>query len=467
MLCAVEAQHRPVTQVTGLWSLLAATLAFACATPGALQAPPAGPQPGVARATRPAPGGSEPAAPAAETCSPLSVTLPELIRTDIDVPVPELVDHSGHEQMSAFYEKLARLARGHAKDHVRILMYGDSNLTRDDISGELRRTLQKAWGDGGHGYIGVGKPWPWYIHNDVRHGAAPNAWKVYSMSTDQVADHLYGFGGLAAQNIVERARAWVSTAETSSPVGRTASRVDVLYLERPGHGAFHVSVDGKHLARVDSHGAAVRAANRRFELPDAAHRVELESEADLVRLLGVVLERDRPGVVVDSVGIGGVNVELLVRGDRALAVETLRMRQHDLVISLTGATEPDSPGHVTALEELVARHKAALPDAPFVIMSPPDLAGGTLDNPMPSVRIEQIDKQDRRAAQEAKTMFWDFRGAMGGKLSIVRFAERKMAWNDFIHLTGSGGHYMGRRFAYALMRDFSKYLERHPKAGCS
>lgn len=428
-------------------------------------APPGGAAHSLAAPERPSTSPTPPPV-TAEACAALHVELPELIHSDIEVPVPDLVDHSAHEQMAPFYQKLARLARGRAQDHVRILMYGDSNLTRDDISGELRRTLQKRWGDGGHGYIGVGKPWSWYIHNDVRHGAAPDAWKVYSMSTDQVADHLYGFGGLAAQNIVEKARAWVSTADAGAPVGKSASRVSVIYLERPGHGAFHVSVDGKELARVDSHAAEVHAAVRRFELPDAAHRVELRSEADIVRLLGVVLEREKPGVVVDSVGIGGVNVELLARGDRALTLETLRMRKQDLVILLTGATEPDSSGHVAATKELVARHKEALPDAPFLIMSPPDLAGGTIANPMPSVRIEQIDKQKRRAAEETGAMFWDFRGAMGGRLSIVRFAERKMAWNDFIHLTGSGGRYMGRRLAYALVRDFSRYLERHPNAGC-
>lgn len=402
----------------------------------------------------------------AAACGPLHVELPELIATDIDVPVPELVDHSGQEQMAPFYEKLARLVRGRAKDHVRILMYGDSNLTRDDISGELRRTLQVRWGDGGHGYVGVGKPWSWYIHNDVKHGAADKAWKVYSMSTDQVADHLYGFGGLASQNVIEKARAWVATADAGAAVGKTASRVGVMYLERPGHGAFHVSIDGSHVARVDSHGEKIHASLWQHSLPDTAHKLELTSEADIVRLLGVVLERQTPGVVVDSVGIGGVNVELLARGDRALTLETLRLRKHDLVILLTGATEPDSPGHVAATKELVARHEEALPEAPFLILSPPDLAGGTLKNPMPSVRIEQIEKQKRRAAEEAKTMFWDFRGAMGGRLSIVRFAEHKMAWNDFIHLTASGGRYMGRRLAFALMRDFSRYLERHPKTGC-
>lgn len=399
-------------------------------------------------------------------CRALQVNLPELIATPLDVPVPELVDFSAHEQMAKFYEKLARVARGRAKDHVRILMYGDSNLTRDEISGELRRTLQRAWGDGGHGFIGVGKPWSWYVHENVKHGATANAWKVFNESTDQTADRLYGFGGLASQNIIARAEAWVATADAGSPVGKTASHFSVIYLERPGHGAFRVKIDGKELERIDSSAPEVRAAIRRFDVPEAAHKLEISTEAAIVRLLGVVLERSEPGVVVDTVGIGGVNAELLARGDRALAIQTLRMRQDDLVILLTGGTEPDAPSHLVATRELIARHKEALPDAPFMILSPPDTAGGSIERPMPSVRVEQVEKQKRLAAEEGKTMYWDFRGAMGGKLSIVRFAEHKMAWKDFIHLSTAGAHYMGRRMAYALMRDFAKYLEKHPRAGC-
>lgn len=444
-------------------------LALACGAPTAPPpSAPAEPEPTTsaassAKAPAPAPSASA-AAPA--VCAPLVVKLPPLIEKPFDVPVPPLEDFSEKEQMAPFYEKLARLARGKSEDSVRIAMYGDSNLTRDEISGELRRALQQELGDGGHGYIAVGRPWTWYIHTDVRHGADPKAWKVFSMSTDQVADHLYGFAGLAAQNRYQKARAWVRTAEEGAPVGTRVSRVEVWFLRRPDHGTFEVEIDGKQVGTVDSAGTEIAADRVRFDVPDAAHEVEVVSTSKLVRLLGIVLERSQPGVVVDSLGIGGVNAELLARGDRKLTIQTLRMRKSDLVLMLTGATEPDSPGHVKAVAELVARHREALPDAPFVLMSPPDLAGGTAARPTKSVRINQIDKQKRQAAREAKTVFWDFRKAMGGELSIVRFAEHKMAWKDFIHLAEPGSRYMGRRLAHALMRDFQRYVGQHPSAGC-
>lgn len=368
--------------------------------------------------------------------------------------------------MSSFYEKLARLARGRATDSVRIAMYGDSNLTRDTISGELRRTLQLTFGDGGHGWISPVKPWPWYLHTDIRHRNDEAGWRAIDLSTDQIIDRRYGFAGIAAMPRNAHARAVVQTAAPGAPVGTRVSRIEVWYLQHPGWGRLRARIDDAPPVELATAGPRLEAARRRFDLPDGPHRLVLESVDLDVRLLGVVFERSEPGVVVDSLGVGGVNTELIVRADRELTEQSLALRGPDLVLLLTGATESDTPGHLAAARELVARVRRAVPGAPFLMLGPPDLAGGTIERPTRSARIERIDAQKRALARELGTMFWDFRGAMGGRISIVRFAAHEMAWKDFIHLTESGGRFMGRRLAYALMRDYGEYLAEHPDAGC-
>lgn len=401
----------------------------------------------------------------APACPPVQSDLPELIRTDIDVPVPPIEDSTG-AVMAPFYQRVARLLRGKARDHVRIGMYGDSNLTRDFITGEMRRTLQLRHGDAGHGFIALCQPWDWYTHMDVRHGADKQGWKPIAMSTHQVLDRLYGFAGIAAQSQHRGAVTWVATAEESSPVGRAASRFDIYFLRRPASGTFDIRVDGAKLATIETDARETAAGFHAFEVEDGPHRVEIVAGRRPVRLFGLVMERSKPGIVVDSLGIGGVNAELMAKGDHATAVATLRRRGYDLVILLTGATEPDSPVHVESMERLVALHREALPGLPILIMSPPDLAGGPSKEPTRNPRIPRIARQKRQVAERSHCAFWDFRGAMGGDLSIVRFAERKMAWTDYIHLNEQGGRYMGRRFAYALWRDFMQYMERNPEAGC-
>lgn len=414
----------------------------------------------------PAPAPSEtPADPSA--CTPLTLQVEPPPADHIDAKIPEIQDFSqGGNQLDATYEKLARLLRGRATESVRIGFWGDSNMTRDFISGELRRVLQRRFGDAGHGFIAVGKPWSWYIHENVQHGS-DSSWAAVNMSTNQVLDRLYGMGGVAAQASHGGAHAWVATAEKGAPVGTRASRIQVMYLKHPKYGSFEVKIDGNSRGVTETAASEPGAGLLSYDVPDGAHRVDFISRDAPVRLLGAVLERSAPGVVVDDLAIGGVNTELIARADAKLTAATLRMRDYDLVMLLTGATEPDAPSHDAGAKALVQTVRSALPNAAFLMMSPPDLAGGDLAHPTRVIRMNQIERRKLDVARDLGLLYWDFRGAMGGEQSIVRFAEHKMAWKDFIHLTGTGGHAMGRRFAIALLRGFAAWLEKHPDAGCS
>src|SRR5262249_27239268 len=99
-------------------------------------------------------------------CEPLAVPPLDAGKDPVGVPLPPIVDATGLV-MGPFYERLARLARGRADDHVRIAVYGDSNLTMDWITGRMRRQLQARYGDAGHGFIALGRPWSHYKHMDV------------------------------------------------------------------------------------------------------------------------------------------------------------------------------------------------------------------------------------------------------------------------------------------------------------
>lgn len=406
---------------------------------------------------------SNPPAPVVDVCPVLDVPLPSLIEVGADPQVPAI--EASADAMATLYEKLAKLARGKRDDHVRIAMYGDSNLTSDHVSGELRRALQAQWGDGGHGFHALARPWPGYVHHDIRAGS--DGWKGFNCTTDQLVDRMYGFGCIASQSQHGNARTWIESAPDDAPVGRSFSRFEVAYLTKPKAHGFDVLVDGAAKGGVDTHGDRAEVGFHKVELSEGSHRVEIVSRSMDVRLLGGVIERKSPGVVVDGLGIGGADTEHILRTDERVADATLRWRKYDLVILFTGAIEPDSAAHAAALEKFIDRHRASLPDTPILITGPVDMAQGTEEKPTANPRIDHVLAEKRRVANEKKAAYWDFRTAMGGPLSIVKFAGKKMAWTDFIHLTDKGGTYMGRRLAYALVMGLRGYLKEHPKAGCS
>ena len=381
---------------------------------------------------------------------------------DLGVPLPPIEDPKG--ELEKLYTRFARLVRKRLDDRVRIAVYGDSNMTRDYISGEMRRVLQGRYGDGGHGYVAIGKPWPWYTHQDVEHGIEPKAWRSHAVSTHAVLDDAYGFAGIAAQSISNGARAWVST-KAGAPVGNQASRVDVLYLMHPRGGRLEVRIDDQSRAKLETRAKELAVGFSRFDVPDGPHKVQLRGDLG-ARPLGIVLERDVPGVVVDSLGVGGAKINHFARIHEATARAALEKRGYDLVMVLTGATEDDAEPHDAALGKFIDRHRAALPNAACLVMSPPDFDYGTLKHPRKSFRIVGLGRRKHAIALAKGCAFWDFHAAMGGDLSMARFAEHQLAWGDMAHLNDAGGAVMARRFLQALWADFGRWAAAHPNAGC-
>lgn len=404
----------------------------------------------------------EAAAPATrppDTCGTLEVAVPEVPADDL--PVPDLVDA---RHLASFYERAAAVIRGRAKDHVRIAVYGDSNLTMDFLTGQMRRTLQQTYGDAGHGYVALTRPWSHYQHMDVRHDAG-SGWRSIACSTDPVMDRLYGIACIAAESMSLRARTWVETATSDAPIGQRASHFDFFFLRGPGRGAVTVEADGRVVATPAGEAPETGLGHAHFELPDGPHRVEVVATdaKRRARVFGLALERrGRPSFVVDAFGVGSLNTESQARADAALNRAMLRARRYDLVVFATGANDvftlDVTPGH---LAELIANHRRVLPDAPILILTPADRGK---DKPLRQT-LDAIE-QRKAIAREHDAALWDLFTAMGGAGSMRAFYRRGLAMADHIHFNREGGTYMGLRFTHALWRGLRGYVDAHPRAGC-
>lgn len=420
---------------------------------------------------------AHPTAPASSTapsadarpCEPLKVDLPALISVDpsLDAPVPPILDASG-ASMAPFYERLARLLRGRANDHVRIGVYGDSNLTRDQFTGWLRRSLQPRYGDAGHGYVAAARPWEWYLHTDVVHSYESRAWSAFASSTHPAPDRLYGFAGISAESLQKGARTFVETAGPEAPVGRSVSRFEVFYVKRPRSGSFAVNVDGALKATVNTESPTVAAGFFQLSVPDGPHRFDLITTDSLksVRLFGSVLERTSPGIVIDAIGVGGASCPSFIKQDPTMVIETLRRRKYDLILFAFGSNYSDTSYLPTCMKTLLDRHREALPGVPLLLFGPPDYADPKLPLSQSSLETVKRGALLEKVARENASAFWDYRAAMGGELSIVRFRSHGMAWVDNVHLTDKGMKYMANRFEYALWKGFQGHLAAHADAGC-
>jgi lysophospholipase L1-like esterase len=386
----------------------------------------------------------------------------------IAVTPPPIVDPEG--VLAPFYDRLAALARGEATDDVRIGFYGDSNMTRDYITGAMRRSLATRFGDAGHGFVALGRPWPWYLHEDVRHDVDLKTWQMFATSTNHVADGYYGFANIAAEASAAGATTWVRTAEDAAPIGKTVSRIDVYFLKRPGGGSFRIKIDGQVVKTVPTANAAFEAGFEAVDVPDAPHLLECVAVGDgRVRLFGATFERQPApgayGVVVDSLGVGALNFEQMQHVDSKTRVAMLAHSKYDLVAFLLGTNMFAPDLHATWVRNVLADFRAALPKTPILIMSPPDIVLDSADAHS-DPRIVRLAQQMKAIAADQGAAFWDFREAMGGDASIQAFIRRGLASTDHVHLTPGGGALMGNRVVFALFDGLHRWLDGHPRAGC-
>lgn len=441
-------------------ALLIPLLALACSSSSTAPtaAEPAKPQvvpTAAARADKRAP----PAADSAtnETCEPLEVAPFAVEQTDRD---PEPVPLEYGDRLAAFYRKVARLLRGKADDHIRIAVYGDSNLIADYQTGQMRRRLHERFGDAGHGLVSVGKPWWVYKHMDVQHGST--GWVCYNVSTDPAFDRLYGLTGIAAEAAGTRGSAYVATVP-GAPTGRTVDAFEVFYLARKGV-TFDVRVDGGEPVRV-AHEEEPKSllGVHRVDVPDAHHKLDIEPRG-WVRVFGVALERKKasPSFVVDSFGVGAMNSRAQATKDPKLEKAMLQHRGYDLIIFHSGHNDgftwQETP---KALASIVKMHREALPDAPILMMTPAD-RGKKETFSFTRIAVEQR----REIAVNLETALWDLWKAMGGRKSMARFKARGLALSDYAHFNEAGGSWAGDRLLAALWQDLARWVAAHPRAGC-
>lgn len=360
-----------------------------------------------------------------------------------------------------FYESLAKLESGRAQDDVRITQFGDSHTAADIETGAVRRALQSRFGDGGCGFVAVGRPWKRWLQDGVRVGMSTE-WAPEKGKLDHgklTGDGMYGLSGIGLLTRRGNARAWTD-------VSAKTSRAELAYLEQPGGGAFDVVVDGVRVVRVSTRGERTSSAFRAFDVSEASqHQVEIRTVGDGdVRVFGLSLDRREHGVVLDALGINGARITTALSWNEEHFAEQLRHRAPSLVVLAYGtneSTDVDMPAHAyeRQLVDALGRVARAVPGAACLLLGPPDRAIDTKDGWVTAPKIIEVIAAQRRVAEAAGCAFYDQLEAMGGSGSIATWAteDPPRAQKDRVHLTRDGYVQLGATLVSDLLRGYSSW----------
>ena len=372
-----------------------------------------------------------------------------------------LLDPNGG--LDHFYAALWRTERGDPHAITRILHYGDSPTTADLITGDSRQLLQKQFGDAGHGFTLIGKPWAWYEHRGVE--LASEGWQMDPGTRWDLRNGLFGLGGVVFSGHTGS----FSRVTLRDP---NQSRLEVWFLRQPEGGRIAISSGGESIGEIATGSPTRGAGFARFELKPGAGELEFRAEG-AVRIFGITLEKPRDGIVYDSVGLNGASISMpaLIFNESHWA-EELRHRNPDLVILNYGTNESSFADFLTSeyekeLREAIRRVRAALPNASILVMSPMDRGqrNGAEIETLPTIpRIVDIQ---RRVARELGCGFFNTFAVMGGAGTMARWydSQPRLVSADFIHPTPQGARIIAVAFVKELVNGLNRYKLRqvvHP-----
>lgn len=437
----------------------------------------------------------------APTVIPVPVVSPE-VTADPPPPAPlTLEDPTG--QMAPFYQSLASGGR------IVIDEFGDSHTAGDRLTGRLRSVLQGKYGDAGRGFVLPGRPRiKWYELTDVRY-ATEGDWRA-----DQGGKHgtkePYGLAGVRSYADRKSAEVWIETCPDCTS-GHAVGSFEIYYLRQKGGGVLEAKVDDGDWQRIHTglgkdEGEDPIPDYLTIPVTDGEHKLTLRPHGDSeVDVFGIAMERAQPGVVVDALGIVGLQMSHLWSWDWNVIGPQLAHRGPSLVILQYGTNEVDDPDlDLDRFErryvELLGRVKEAVPGAAVLVLGPPDLGkrelskkecdklarsierrnrrrshGHRHDPPelmpetcsftTPQKLLDVIDAE-RKAANEAGVAFFDSFTAMGGAgvMETMIAADPPLAYGDHTHFTGKGYAVWGDLLLDDLMRGYASWEKRTTSA---
>jgi lysophospholipase L1-like esterase len=377
--------------------------------------------------------------------------------------------------------------------------FGDSHTAGDAMTSRIRLTFQKRFGDAGRGLVAAGRPTAkHYYQRDIRYGASGQWRSAIGGNKDPEP---YGIAGLRVYGEKQGAQLWVETC-SDCPSGNKVAQMEVLYQAAPERGVLKLRVDSQPWKMLSTKTTAIEPphpARHVIVVPDGPHRLTIEhGGSGLVDLYGVVFERLRPGVIVESLGVVGRRLGSLRSWDWSIIGEQLATRDPRLVVLQYGTNESDDPD--LDLEDLaryyddtIKRIKAAAPQASIIILGPPDVgtreAGKACDKKQgregdpsgdaaapkdagvipecewrtPAV-LREIIAVEHAAALRNKVVFFDTFAAMGGadRMDGWHLKEPKLAYKDRVHFTDAGYALWAETLSTALLAQYDHWRRRNP-----
>ncbi|MDP2339421.1 MAG: GDSL-type esterase/lipase family protein [Deltaproteobacteria bacterium] len=360
--------------------------------------------------------------------------------------------------LDPFFATLDSIVRGDVDARAGVVMFGNSLIASDHVTDIVREELQGRFGDGGRGFLLVDRLSK-VAGRRVRTGHGSEGWVVRSFAQDPPLPTgvRFGFTGALHESSVD--------GDTTTWGLERGTRARLSWLDT-GAG-LRLTVDGTEVLRVPKATTTTattgQAQSIEVRLP-AGKDLKLVADKG-ARVFGVAIEREVPGVIVDSIGVPAASARLYVEAtDPSLFVSQVAERSPALVTLMLGGNETRALSYGTITEArmeekfiaLLDRVREAAPHAACLIVTPIDAAKTTTgsDELVTREEIHVVMRLQKRIAAARGCAVFDLFSAMGGVGSLARMRAGGLVSDDLVHPTNRGGDVLGQLFADAVIKSW-------------
>ena len=361
----------------------------------------------------------------------------------------------GHEALNRFYEALS------SNRQVRIAYFGDSFIEGDILTGSLRSLFQEKYGGNGVGFVPINCLTAGFRTTVV---TSAGGWGEHCL-TDSVFDRKKQ--GVSGYYFIPQ------TGSTASFSCRTVSEHKT---DTCSEAAFYFITDGglKFTTTVNKQSKEQHSAEGSADIQEVSVfgsigqiRITIDNPGRNTRFLGVTMDDENAGVVVDNYSLRGVSGETL----RSIPEKTLqdfdKLRSYDLIVLQYGLNVATKNGYnydyyKKAMTGVINYLRKNLPSTDFLLVSVGDRAAkidGEMKT-MPGVKNLLVTQQ--KIASECGIAFWNLMDVMELDGGIVEYVKSKppKANLDYTHINIHGGELVARHLFETIEYEKERYIEK-------
>ncbi|WP_195809230.1 SGNH/GDSL hydrolase family protein [Hymenobacter polaris] len=367
---------------------------------------------------------------------------------------------------------LAALRRTKADgSKVRIAYFGDSMIEGDLITGDLRNSLQQAFGGTGVGYVPIGS-----VAADFRgtvHETNSGNWLSYDLVSPKLpgqyplglSGHVFVAGARPADSTGAAGGQWVSYRAGGpwAPL-RRFEQARLFYGPGPATDVVRVTANNR---TVPHELPGTAAANELTLTPSpAARQMRFDFDVRAPRPVYGVSFESPGGVTLDNFSFRGNSGMSLTRIPFKELAAFGKLQAYDLIIlhygvNVASARNLSYGWYERAMTRVVDRLQRACPAASILIVGMSDKSSRIDGEFVTDLSVPRLLKAQRRLAERNHAAFWNLFEAMGGENSMVSWVEESpaLANRDYTHVNSRGARKIARLLFDYLMAEYA-----HPGA---